>query len=186
MNYNTRLTIITWAGKWFTVILPHWKSRDSFSDLAQSDKYAVWRQEVVCGPGITARCSSVFLKRYRPWWVTSQKAGRGPCGWTVSLRRSVSLTVTDSKVYKSKLQVRRTVARALTSPDPLRHNSANTRLRADQARLCSQRSQREQRASAAVTQEIFIGPLHLTSCRWHHQPVSFFVWNTGPTKHKGN
>lgn len=66
MNYNTPLTIITWAGKRFTVILPHWKSRDSFSDLAQSDKYAVWRQEVVCGPGITARCSSVFLKGYGP------------------------------------------------------------------------------------------------------------------------
>lgn len=83
----------------------------------------------MCSPGITPTCSShnsdeakkkggksglqiskrVFLKRYGP----GEKVSREQWGRTVSLHCSgcfVSLTVTNSKVYKSKLQWRCTLA----------------------------------------------------------------------------
>lgn len=157
-------------------------------------------------PGITPTCSShktdeakkkvggksglqirkrVFLKRYGP----GEKVSREQWGRTVSLHCSgcfVSLTVTNSKVYKSKLQWRCTLAWAVTSPTPFNTTQPThgcSLIRLDFAFPVSAKGTVAHNSSyprnlyRSFTSQII--QLTASACQ-------FFVYNTGATKHAGN
>lgn len=125
----------------------------------------------------------VFLKCYSP----GEKVSREQWGRTVSLHRSgcfVSLTVTNSKVYKSKLQWRCTLAWAVQpAQPPSTQLSQHMAARWSAWTLLFKYPQREQ---WLTTPRNLYGSFTSQIIQLTASACQFFVYNTGATKHEGN